>query len=459
MQKPKLWTEDPFIMLKHLKSISTTRLIALSFLLVILSGSFLLCLPVSSASGQWTEFADAFFTATSATCVTGLVVFDTFSHWSLFGQLVILLMIQIGGIGLMTLIIMLFIFLKKKISLHERQILMQSAGTVRISGIVRLVMRIVRGTFVCEGIGALLLAIRFIPRMGFARGFYYAVFHSVSAFCNAGFDLMGRYEQFSSLTTYQNDVVVNITIMLLITVGGIGFLVWDEIVRYKFRFSKYSLHSKIVLTTSVFLIIAGTAGFFIFEYNHSLSDLSVPQKLLSSAFMSVTTRTAGFNTLDTAALSESGSLLSMVLMFIGGSPGSTAGGIKTSTLAVVFFAMISMSKGHDRVTLFKKSLVSDIVKQASVIIIIYLTGILIATMIICHIEPYSITDILFETISAAATVGLSRGLTPSLCTFSHIILAFLMFGGRIGGLSLMLVFGEQKPQPPLKRPSEPIIIG
>lgn len=446
-------------MIKYFKSISTTRLIALSFLLVILSGSFLLCLPLSSSSGEWTGFVDAFFTATSATCVTGLVVFDTFSHWSVFGQLVILLMIQIGGIGLMTIIIMLFIFLKKKISLHERLILMQSAGTVRISGMVKLVMRIIKGTLFCEGIGALFLAIRFIPEMGFVRGLYYAVFHSVSAFCNAGFDLMGRYEQFSSLTSYKNDFIVNITIMLLITVGGIGFLVWDEIVRYNFHFHKYSLHAKIVLTTSVFLIAAGTAGFFIFEYNHSLSELSVSGKLLSSAFMSVTTRTAGFNTLDTSALSESGSLLSMVLMFIGGSPGSTAGGIKTSTLAVVFFAMISMSKGHNGVTLFKRSLGSDIVKQAAVIIVIYLTGILVATMVICHIEPYPITDILFETISAAATVGLSRGLTPSLSTASHIILAFLMFGGRIGGLSLMLVFGEQKPQPPLKRPTEPIIIG
>lgn len=446
-------------MIKYFKSISTTRLIALSFLLVILSGSFLLCLPLSSSSGEWTGFVDAFFTATSATCVTGLVVFDTFSHWSVFGQLVILLMIQIGGIGLMTIIIMLFIFLKKKISLHERLILMQSAGTVRISGMVKLVMRIIKGTLFCEGIGALFLAIRFIPEMGFVRGLYYAVFHSVSAFCNAGFDLMGRYEQFSSLTSYKNDFIVNITIMLLITVGGIGFLVWDEIVRYKFHFHKYSLHAKIVLTTSVFLIAAGTAGFFIFEYNHSLSELSISGKLLSSAFMSVTTRTAGFNTLDTSALSESGSLLSMVLMFIGGSPGSTAGGIKTSTLAVVFFAMISMSKGHNGVTLFKRSLGSDIVKQAAVIIVIYLTGILVATMVICHIEPYPITDILFETISAAATVGLSRGLTPSLSTASHIILAFLMFGGRIGGLSLMLVFGEQKPQPPLKRPTEPIIIG
>ncbi len=444
---------------KWLKHISATRLIALSFLIVILSGSILLCLPCSSKSGEWTGFTDAFFTATSATCVTGLVVFDTFSHWSLFGQLIILLMIQIGGIGLMTIIIMLFIFLKRKISLHERLLLMQSAGTVRISGMVKLVKRIVKGTLICEGVGALFLAVRFIPQMGLLTGSYYAVFHSVSAFCNAGFDLMGRFEHFSSLTAYEQDPVVNITIMLLIIVGGIGFLVWDEIVRYGVHFGKYSLHAKIVLSTTAFLVLSGTIGFFIFEYHGNLEELSLSNKLLSSAFMSVTTRTAGFNTMDTATLSESGSLLSMILMFIGGSPGSTAGGIKTSTLAVVFFATVSMSKGRNEITLFKRSLRADMVKHAAVIIIIYLSGILFATMIICHVEPYSITDILFETISAAATVGLSRGLTPSLSTLSHMILAFLMFAGRIGGLSMMLVFGEQKQQPPLSRPTEPIIIG
>ncbi len=444
---------------KWLKHISATRLIALSFLIVILSGSILLCLPCSSKGGEWTGFTDAFFTATSATCVTGLVVFDTFSHWSLFGQLIILLMIQIGGIGLMTIIIMLFIFLKRKISLHERLLLMQSAGTVRISGMVKLVKRIVKGTLICEGVGALFLAVRFIPQMGLLTGSYYAVFHSVSAFCNAGFDLMGRFEHFSSLTAYEQDPVVNITIMLLIIVGGIGFLVWDEIVRYGVHFGKYSLHAKIVLSTTAFLVLSGTIGFFIFEYHGNLEELSLSNKLLSSAFMSVTTRTAGFNTMDTATLSESGSLLSMILMFIGGSPGSTAGGIKTSTLAVVFFATVSMSKGRNEITLFKRSLRADMVKHAAVIIIIYLSGILFATMIICHVEPYSITDILFETISAAATVGLSRGLTPSLSTLSHMILAFLMFAGRIGGLSMMLVFGEQKQQPPLSRPTEPIIIG
>lgn len=444
---------------KSLRNMSAPRLIALSFLIVILIGAILLCLPISSKSREWTNFIDTFFTATSATCVTGLIVFDTYTHWSLFGQLVILVMIQIGGIGLMTIIIMLFIFLKKKISLHERLLLMQSAGTFRVSGMVKLVKRIVSGTLLCEGVGAALLAIRFIPRLGFSQGLYYAIFHSVSAFCNAGFDLMGQFEAFSSLTAYETDPLISITIMLLIITGGIGFLVWDEILRYGIHFRQYSLHAKIVLSTTVLLILSGTAGLFILEYHGNLANLSLPEKILSAAFMSVTTRTAGFNTMNLSTLTEAGSLLSMILMFIGGSPGSTAGGIKTSTLAVVFFAMISMAKGHEQITLFKRTLHTNIVKQAAVIIIIYLCGILLATMAICHLEPYSLTDILFETISAAATVGLSRGLTPSFGTATHIILAILMFGGRIGGLSMMLVFGEEKPQPPLKRPAEPIMIG
>lgn len=447
------------ILKKTLQNISVYRLIALSFLLVILLGSILLCLPISSRSREWTSLLDALFTATSATCVTGLIVFDTYTHWSLFGQLVILSMIQIGGIGLMTIIIMVFIFLKRKITLHERLILMQSTGTVQISGMVKLVKRIIKGTVICEGIGSLLLAIRFIPDMGFLQGSYYAIFHSISAFCNAGFDLMGQFEAYSSLSAYAADPLVNATIILLIIIGGLGFLVWDEILRYGIRFHKYSLHAKIVLTATTFLLIVGTLGFFVFEYHGNLAGLSLPKQLLSSIFMSVTTRTAGFNTMDLSSLSESGSLLAIILMFIGGNPGSTAGGIKTSTLAVVIFAMISMSKGRKDVTLFKRTLGAEVVKQASVIIIIYLLNILTATMLICFVEPYSLTQVLFETTSAAATVGISQGLTPTLSTFSHIILIFLMFAGRIGGLSMMLVFGEEKPQPPAQRPTEPIIIG
>jgi trk system potassium uptake protein TrkH len=447
-------------MLKRwINNLSYTRTIAFSFLIVILVGSVLLSFPFSSKEGVWTPYLDALFTSTSATCVTGLVVYDTYTYWSPIGQLVILLMIQIGGIGLMTIISMFAIFTKKKIGLHERMILMQSSGNMRISGIVKLVRRIIIGTCIFEGVGTIILAFRFIPRMGLWEGLYNGVFHSISAFCNAGFDIMGKYQKFSSFTGYETDAVVSITLIMLIVIGGIGFLVWNDILKFKWKLREYSLHSKIVLVTTPALILIGCVGYYLFEFNGNLSSLSVPKKILSSAFMSVTTRTAGFNTMDVSALSESGNILTMVLMFIGGSPGSTAGGIKTTTLAILILAAISMSKGRCDVTVFKKRLEESLVKQASVITFIYIGGILLATMMICWYEKMSATTVMFETISAAGTVGLSTGITPDLGAFSRIILIVLMYGGRIGGLSLLLVFSEKKTEAPLKRPSEKIMIG
>ncbi len=441
------------------KHLSYTRIIALSFLIVILIGSTLLCLPVASREGLWTPFVDCLFTATSATCVTGLIVYDTFTHWTVFGQLVILAMIQIGGIGLMSIITMFFIFLKKKINMHERILIVHSAGSVQMSGTVKLVRRLIHGTFFFELIGAILLAFRFVPRLGPARGLYYAFFHAISAFCNAGFDLMGRDKAFSSLTSFEKDPYVNLIIMLLIIIGGIGFLVWDDMLKHKLHFELYSLHSKLVLTTTAVLILIGTLGFFVFEYNGNLAGYSFGDRLLSSAFMSVTTRTAGFNTMDLSTLSESGSLLSMFLMLIGGSPGSTAGGIKTTTLAVVFISVLCMSRGKNDVVVFKRTLNPQSIKQACVIIMIYLCAVLFSAMLLCHIDALDLTDALFETVSAAGTVGLTRGITPGLSMASHIILIILMYTGRIGGLSMMLVFGERKPPAPIKRPTEPIIIG
>lgn len=441
------------------QNLSHTRVIALSFLVVILSGTVLLTLPIASKSGEWGNVIDSLFTATSATCVTGLIVADTFTHWTVFGQLVILVMIQIGGIGLMTFITMGFLFTKKKIGVDRRVLLMQSTGNMKLNGIIRMSKKIIGGTMLFEAMGAVVLFFRFLPTMGFGQALYYAIFHSISAFCNAGFDLMGRYEPYSSLTAYETDPVVSITIMALIICGGIGFLVWDDILKNRLHWKNYSLHSKIVLLTTAFLLVSGTIGFFIFEADGNLAPLSLPEKLLSATFMSTTTRTAGFNTMDLSTLSESGNLLAVVLMLIGGSPGSTAGGIKTSTIAIMFIAMISMSHGHHDVTIFKKRLETDLVKQAAVIILIYLTGVMLSSMLICHADGLAISDVLFETASAAGTVGLSRGITPSLSTFSHIILIILMFGGRIGGLSLIMVFGERKAQAPIKRPSEKILIG
>jgi trk system potassium uptake protein TrkH len=324
--------------------ISPTRIIAMSFILVILTGTLLLCLPVSSRSGQWTTPLDALFTSTSATCVTGLIIADTYTNWSIFGQLVILTMIQIGGIGLMTIISMIFIMMKKKLNMQERMLLMQAAGNVQVGGMVRLVKRILAGTAILESIGALFLAIRFVPQMGWGQGLYYAIFHSVSAFCNAGFDLMGKYERYSSFTAYQDDWLVGMTLALLIIIGGIGFLVWEDVLKNKLHFSKYSLHAKLILITTGILLILGTAGYFFFESGYTMKGDGIPERIIKSFFASATMRTAGFNTIDYSQMSPSSVLLSNALMMIGGSPGSTAGGIKTTTLAVIFISMVTTAR-------------------------------------------------------------------------------------------------------------------
>ena len=429
---------------KWSRKLGPSRLIALSFVILILTGTFLLCLPVSARDGNFTSPLDALFTATSATCVTGLIVADTFTKWSLFGQIVILILIQIGGIGLMSFISML---------------LMQAAGNTQLSGMVKLVRRIVSGTFLIEGCGALLLALRFIPRMGFGQGLYYAVFHAISAFCNAGFDLMGRYEAFSSLTGYASDVLVNITVMLLIIIGGIGFLVWDDILKCRLSFKNYSLHSKIVLVTTPVLLVGGAIGYFVFEQNYTLQGNGIGEQILKSFFASTTMRTAGFNTIDYASMSPSASLLSDVLMMIGGSPGSTAGGMKITTIALVFLSMVSMLRGQSDTVIGKRRVSTILIKQAAVIILVYAVYILAGTMLICHIEGLPMSNVLFEVISAVCTVGVTTGITPHLCALSHIILIILMYGGRIGGFTLMLILGKQNKQPPLRRPKENILIG
>ncbi|MEG0961688.1 MAG: TrkH family potassium uptake protein [Lachnospiraceae bacterium] len=436
--------------------LSYTRIIALSFVVVILTGSILLSFPISAKGGQVTPFADALFTATSATCVTGLIVYDTFTYWSTFGQIVILLMIQIGGIGLMTIITMMAVFLKRKISLHERMILMQSSGNMRMSGVVKLIKRIICGTFLIEGIGALILFLRFRKEMGIGQGIYYGIFHAVSAFCNAGFDLMGQYQKFSSLTAYETDIVVNLVIMSLIVIGGIGFWVWNDILIHGIHYKEYSLHTRIVLVTTTILILAGALGYYIMEQS-TMGNLQIGEKWLSCFFMSVTTRTAGFNTRELGTLSQAGQLLTLILMFIGGSPGSTAGGVKTTTIAVIFIMIVSMSKGN--VELFKRRMEHNQIKEACAIMIIYLTGVLVAAMMICTAEQASLGEVLFETVSAVGTVGLSMGITGGLGVFSKIILIILMFSGRIGALSFLMVLGERKVEAPLKRPVEKILIG
>ncbi|NLG02604.1 MAG: Trk family potassium uptake protein [Clostridia bacterium] len=436
-----------------------TQMIAFGFFMLIMLGSLLLCLPVASAKSQWTPFLDAMFTATSATCVTGLVVYDTYTHWSLFGQIIIIILIQIGGIGFMTVITMFSLVLKRNISLHERKLIMQSAGAINVGGIVALVKKVAALTFLIEGTGACLLAIRFIPERGIADGIYAAVFHSISAFCNAGFDLMGKYEEFSSLTRYPSDPIVNLTICALILIGGLGFSVWSDLGKNKLRWSRYQLHTKLVLMMSGILLIGGTILFFIFEFHATQEGMSFLERLTASLFEATTPRTAGFNTTDINALSESGSILTIVLMFIGGNPGSTAGGIKTTTLLVLIMSISATCSHSPNITVFKRKLEDTIARQAAAIVSIYMIAILAASLVICAIEPINLRQVLFETVSAAGTVGLTTGITPGLSALSKCIIMFLMFGGRVGGLSLALVLSEKRVHVPIERPLEKIMIG
>ena len=443
------------------RKLTYTQMIILSFICLILFGAVILTLPISSRTHEWTSFINALFTATSASCVTGLVVVDTYTHWSVFGQVIILMLIQIGGLGVMTIISLISLFLKRRISLGERRLLMQSAGSLQISGIVKLLKRILKGTAIVEGAGAILLAFVFCPKMGFLPGIWNAIFHSVSAFCNAGFDLMGKYGQFSALSSegLQFNPIVNFTIMALIVTGGIGFLVWTDVSRHKLDFKKYELHSKIALFTTALLLVLGTILFFIFEYNKAFGDFTFGQKLLASMFQAVTPRTAGFNTIDEATLSESGKALTTVLMFIGGSPGSTAGGIKTTTFAVLVLSALAAAKRYGSVTVFKRKLDENTIVQASSILSVYLACVFAAVLIICAVEPYSLTQVLFETVSAIGTVGLTLGITPSLCAISKLVLIFLMFAGRVGGLTLMLVLAERRRNIKISRPTSQILIG
>lgn len=443
----------------HKIKLSYTQYIALGFLCIILIGGLLLCLPIASRDGTWTPLLNALYTATSSTCVTGLVVYDTYTHWSLFGQIVIIVLIQIGGVGFMTVITMFSILMKRQISLHERKLIMQSAGTFKVGGVVQLIKKVTLATFIIEGLGACLLAIRFIPELGVGTGIFYSVFHSISAFCNAGFDLMGRFEAFSSLTRYVHDPLVNLTICALILVGGLGFIVWNDIASHKQHFQRYQLHSKIVLSMTGFLLVVGMILFFLFEYHHTQEGMTLGQRLLASLFESVTPRTAGFNTTPIGDLSESGSLLTMILMFIGGNPGSTAGGIKTSTFLVLVMSIAAACRHSSNITLFKRNLEDHITQQATAIATIYLIAIAAATLIIGACEPYSLKEILLETVSAAGTVGLSAGITPSIGTITKIISMILMFGGRVGGLTLALVLAEKRVFVPIERPEEKILIG
>ncbi len=438
---------------------SKVQIIALSFLGIIFVGMCLLLLPFATREGQSTTLLDAAFTAVSATCVTGLVVHDTYQHWTSFGQIVILLMVQLGGLGLMVFSVSFSLLLRRKIGLKERGILQESINTLQIGGIVKLVRRMLLGTLLFEGLGALLLSFRFVKDFGLGKGLYFGIFHSISAFCNGGFDLMGTREAFSSMTYYRGDPLVNLTLISLILIGGIGFLVWDDLIKSKWHFRQYRLHTKLVLSMTVILLFGGALLFYLLEKGGVLAGEPVGNQILLSLFQSATTRTAGFNTADTAALRDSSKLWMVMLMFVGGNPGSTAGGIKTTTLAVLLIYLRSTLRRRKGAEIFGRRLEEDVVKRAAAILTLSLMLDLLGALTLTAIEQLPLADVLFEVCSALGTVGISAGITGSLTVISKLILMFLMYCGRMGSLTFMLIFTENWQTPPAQRPTERIPVG
>lgn len=442
------------------RHLSSSQIIIFGFMAVILVGTFLLMLPISTHSGESTGFVDALFTSTSAVCVTGLVVFDTATYWSLFGQIVIICLIQIGGMGVVTVAATIAIFSGRKIGLMQRSTMQEAISAPQVGGIVRLTHFIIKGTMIIELLGALIMSPVFCKDFGFFKGIWYSLFHSISAFCNAGFDLMGVREQFSSLTYYVANPLINITIMALIIIGGIGFLTWNDIKTNKWHISKYRMQSKAILLVTGLLIILPAVFFYFSEFTaEKWSDTPVYEKVLMSFFQSVTTRTAGFNTINFSDLTAAALTVMIILMLIGGSPGSTAGGMKTTTVAVLFSTAFAAFRRKNDAHLFGRRLPSDTIKNAATILLMYLTLFLLGSIAISRIENLPMMDCIFECGSAIATVGLTLGITGELCVASHLILIVLMFFGRVGGLTLIFAALSTSRNTISKLPQEKITVG
>ncbi len=446
--------------LKIKRKMSVWRYLALGYLLAIVLGSIFLILPFATVSGESTTYLNALFTSTSATCVTGLAVYDTGVHWSTFGQVVILLLVQIGGLGFTTFVTTLFMMVRRgALGLSEKQAVLQSYGG-KMTGVGKLVIRIVVGTFILEFLGAAVLSVRFIQDFGAGRGIYYAIFHAVSAFCNAGFDLFGN-EGFFSLTQYAADPIVSLTIPILVIVGGLGFCVWGDLFDCKFRWKKLQFYTKFILVVNSIVLFGSMFLFLGFEWNASFKGMSVGQKFLCSFFDASTSRTAGFCTTDLTQLSGSGYLLTIILMFIGGCSGSTAGGIKISTFAVIVMGMFAVLRGKRDINVGKRRIELSLLMQALAIFVAYLSIILIATMIVCAFEPnLEFQAVLFEVVSALGTVGLSLGITSELGIASIIVLILLMYAGRVGVLTLAFALRKKRKEAEVRRPvADSIYIG
>ena len=422
----------------RMKQMESYQIVLLGYLSVILLGSFLLTLPAARAGAGRAPWFDALFTSTSAVCVTGLVVHDTATYWSTFGQAIIITLIQIGGMGFVTVSLIVAMLSGKKISIMHRRTMQDSIAAPQIGGIVRLTGFIVRATLFIEIAGAFAMYPAFKAEVGTLKGIWYALFHSISAFCNAGFDLMGVREQYSSLTHMAYSTPINVTIMLLIIVGGIGFITWNDIKVNGVHFSRYKMQSKVVLTATAVLILVPTIWFYFVEFSRpQWAGMPIKERILASFFQAVTPRTAGFNTVDLTNLTEASQLLTVVLMLTGGAPGSTAGGMKNTTMAVLVFTLISVFQRRDEVQCFHRRIDSKIINMAVALVLLYIGLPTISGIIISVIEGLPILTCIFETASAMATVGLTLGITTKLCGVSRIILILLMYIGRIGGLTLI----------------------
>ena len=423
------------------RAISPTKIIAIAFGIIILLGTVLLMLPVSSRNGVSCGFRPALFTATSATCVTGLVLYDTFTQWSGFGQTVIISLIEIGGLGFMSAASLVVFMLRKKVGLKQRLVMAQALSLTDMEGIVQLQKVVLFGSLGVQAVGALILMLRFAPDYGFATALKWGVFHSISAFCNAGFDILGCITPGASLMEFQTDPVVILTLSVLVIVGGLGFLVWQEVVRVR-KFRNFSVYTKLVLVTSLVLLGLGTILFCLIEWNNpgTLGQMSIGDKLLNGFFQSVTVRTAGFAAVDQAKLTDAGKAVSMLFMLVGGSSGSTAGGAKTVTMVVLVLFLVARARGRESVSVFKRTIPNSQVMDAMTIVSIVVGLAMFGAIFICVTSPVSFVDAAFEAVSALATVGITAGATTSLSVPAQILMIVYMYFGRVGVLTISLGF-------------------
>ncbi len=448
----------------YINNLDPAQIMVMGFAAVILFGAFLLSLPIATKNGESISFLDAVFTATSAVCVTGLIVVDTATYWSHFGQIVIITLIQIGGLGFMTIATMFALLTKKKINLRERLLIQESLNQRDLSGMVKLTRYVILITLLIEGIGAILLSFTFIPQFGLGRGIWYSIFHAISAFCNAGFDLMGSVSgPFTSLTSYVDNFMIVMTISTLIILGGIGFPVMLDVINTK-KLSRLNMHSKIVLVTTSILIAIGTVFIFIVEFNNpkTLGPLSIMGKALAAFFQSVTVRTAGFNTIDLTLIQESSLFIMIILMFIGASPASTGGGIKTTTLAALVITVKSFISGKADIEAYERRISASVVTKAVGIFFIAISLVVLGTLALSLTDPgFTLVECGFEIVSAIATVGLSIGGSPNLTSMGKVVVMIAMFIGRVGSLTIFVALLSRgaKKKPPVRYPEGKIIVG